>query len=331
MAQQQVRIRTVRIGNTPEEGGSRGFTLEIGGETCLPFHHFEGEYPHRPVVAWEIPDGTPNDWNKTLHRPFRDVFNDPCAWARFAVANGARLLCLNLKTTHPDKGNKSANEAATLVNEILKAVDVPLIIKGPGQGEKQNSVLHACAEASCGERCLLSAAVEEEYKTVVASAIAYDHCVVAETPIDVNLCKQLNILIADMHFPPDRLIIDPLTGGLGYGLEYTYSVMERIRLQALGGDEMMQMPFICYVGQEAWKAKEIKPSDNAAAAGGDAEKSGVAWEVVTATALLYAGADILAMRHPGAIRAVEKTIDALLQTKNSEETRSVNEEARSSA
>lgn len=307
------RIHTVRIGNTPKDGGTRAFSIEAGGQDCLPFHHFEGTYPNRPVVAWEVTDVRPDDWCDTVAEPYRDVWSDPIAWAKSVVeGRGAKLLCLTLRGTHPDRENRTAAEAAELVARLLKAVSVPLIIKGAGPGEKQNQVLSACAEAAQGERCLLASAVEEHYKTPVASAIAYGHAVVAETPIDVNLCKQLNILISDLNFPADRIVVDPLTGGLGYGLEYTYSVMERIRLQALDGDAMMQMPFICFAGQEAWKAKEAKVGEEKEPLWGDKKKRGVLWEIATATSLLYAGADILVMRHPDAIAAVEKTIDELM-------------------
>jgi acetyl-CoA decarbonylase/synthase complex subunit delta len=308
-------IRKVLLGNSDAGGGTRAFSVEVGGQDCLPFQHFEGNYPNRPVVAWEIPDVAPDDWCETVKKPYRDVLGDPMAWAKsITEEKGARLICLNLRGTHPDKQNRSAVDAAELVRRFLKEFKTPLIIQGSGPGEKQNEVLTACAEAAQGERCLLASAVEEEYKTVVASAIAYGHTVVAETPIDVNLCKQLNILISDLHFPPDQIVIDPLTGGLGYGLEYTYSVMERIRLQALGGDGMMQMPFINFVGQEVWKVKEVKVPTDKEPLWGDMEKRGVLWEICTAVSLLYAGADILVMRHPEAIAAVEKTIDELMLT-----------------
>ncbi|MDD5555665.1 MAG: acetyl-CoA decarbonylase/synthase complex subunit delta [bacterium] len=307
------RIRTVRIGGTPADGGSRGEAVEVGGETCLPFHRFEGEMPLRPVVAWEIPDSTPVDWCETLREPYAGVFDDPVAWARFAVERGARLLCLDLRGAAADKGNRSAAESADLLRRLLGAVKVPLIVKGPGPGERQNEVLTACAEAAQGERLLLASAVEEEYKTLVAAGVAFGHAVTAETPIDVNLCKQLNILMTDLHFPPDSIVIDPLTGGLGYGLEYTYSVMERIRLQALGGDEMLQMPFICFVGAESWKVKEVKVPEEREPSWGDRARRGVLWEITTAVSLLHAGAAVLVMRHPAAIAAVEKAIDGLME------------------
>jgi len=307
-------VRKIRIGNTPADGGTRAFSVEIGGESCLPYHQFEGIMPCKPVIAWEIPDVRPDDWCETVKEPYGELLGDPVRWARFVTEEcGARLICLDLRGARPDRENRSAAESAELLRRLLTEVKVPLIIKGPGPGQKQNEVLTACAEAAQGERCLLASAVGEEYKTLVAAAIAYGHLVVAESPIDVNLCKQLNILISDLSFPPDRIVIDPLTGGLGYGLEYTYSVMERIHLQALSGDAMMQMPFINFVGGEVWKAKEVKVPVAKEPMWGNERERGVMWEIATAVSMLYAGADILAMRHPDAIAVVEKTIEELIK------------------
>ncbi|MCX6355373.1 MAG: acetyl-CoA decarbonylase/synthase complex subunit delta [Candidatus Aureabacteria bacterium] len=307
-------VRKIRIGNTPADGGTRASSIEVGGESCLPYHQFEGIMPCKPVIAWEIPDVRPDDWCETVKDPYRELLGDPVGWARYVVEkHGARIICLDLRGARLDKENRSAAASVELLRGLLKDVKVPLIIKGPGPGQKQNEVIAACAEAAQGERCLLASAVGEEYKTLVAAAIAYGHLVVAESPIDVNLCKQLNILISDLSFPSDRIVIDPLTGGLGYGLEYTYSVMERIRLQALSGDAMMQMPFINFVGGEVWKAKEVKMPAAKEPMWGNERERGVLWEVATAVSLLYAGAGILVMRHPAAIAVVEKTIENLMK------------------
>lgn len=299
------KIRTVELRKESPSG------LAVGGQDCLALHLFEGSYPNKPVIAWEITDTDPSKWLGDVRKPYEDVLGDPVGWAKMVrEEHGAKIICLNLIGTDPNKDDKSPEEAASLLKNILSAIDIPVIVKGPGPGEKQNDVLSACAEAASGQSCLFAGAVEEHYKTLVASCMAYNHVLVAESPIDVNLCKQLNILISDMNFPLDRIAIDPLTGGLGYGLEYTYSVMERIRLQALGGDEMMQNPFICFIGDEVWKVKEVKADDPA---WGDREKRAILWEIATATSLLYSGADILVMRHPEAIKAVNEAIDDLMK------------------
>jgi acetyl-CoA decarbonylase/synthase complex subunit delta len=153
---------------------------------------------------------------------------------------------------------------------------------------------------------------DKNYRTIVAGALAHDHLVVASSPIDVNLAKQLNILISDMRLPLERVLMDPTTGALGYGLEYTYSVMERLRIAALTGDGMTQQPMICFVGEESWRQKESRTAEGVPEEWGDLEKRGITWEIVTATSLLESGADILVLRHPKTIAAMRETIDKLM-------------------
>lgn len=304
-------IREVNIGKGSKKGETSKSGVTIGGETSLPSLAFEGKFPHRPVVAWEVPDSPPEDWVEPLKNAYRDCFHDPIAWVRKAENEGARLICFTLQGTHPDGMERSIGETVDLVKAVAGATDLPLILKGVGPPEHQGDVLSKVAEALEGKNCLLASAVEKNYKTIVGAAMAFGHALVAETPIDVNLAKQLNILVTDMNFPPAKIVMDPLTGGLGYGLEYTYSVMERIRLQALGGDPMMQMPFICFAGEEAWRVKEVRVSEREKPDWGERERRAVLWEIATALPLLLAGAAILVMRHPEAIRALEAAIAEL--------------------
>jgi len=141
--------------------------------------------------------------------------------------------------------------------------------------------------------------------------MAHNHFLIAESPIDVNIAKQTNILITQMNFPKEKIIMDPLTGALGYGLEYTYSVIERIRLQAFNGDEMVQMPIISFVGQESWKVKETKVSQDKEPMWGDQEKRGILWETTTAVSLMLSGANILVLRHPYSVTFIKETINKL--------------------
>jgi len=302
------RIREVTLGQSGE--AERGRTITVGGERALPLHRFEGEIPHRPVIALEVSDVAPDGWADTVRNPYGDVLDDTVMWAKRAVeVEGADLVCLSLRGAHPDRGDRSPEACADLVRTLLAEIGPPLIIQGPGPSDKQNEVLRQCAEAAEGQGCLLASAVEDHYQTLVAAAMAYGHILVAESPIDVNLAKQLNILITEMNFPPDRIVIDPLTGALGYGLEYTYSVMERIRLLALSGDEMLGMPMICFVGEEAWRVKEAKTSEETAPEWGARRERALLWEVGTAIPLLLSGADILVMRHPEAVAVVKGAID----------------------
>ena len=189
---------------------------------------------------------------------------------------------------------------------------MPLIILGCGDDAKDNLVLPACSEAAKGERCLLGSAVQDNYKTLTAAALADGHSMVAESPIDINIAKQLNILISDMGLPLERIVINPTIGALGYGLEYAYSIMERARLAALSGDKAVASPFICTVGQEAWRAKEARVSENEFPAWGAQAERGIIWETVTAAALIQAGADILVMRHPQAVENIHRYIKELI-------------------
>lgn len=307
------KINTVTIGATKEEGGRRKYSVSIGGESTLPFLFDEGEMPHPPVIAMEVLDSVPEDLPAVLKEPFGDVLDNPVDWAEKCVKEfKAEVISLKLQSIHPDFGDASADYAAELVKEILKKIEVPLIILGCGSDEKDNIVLAKCSEVARGENCLIGQAKQDNYKTLTASCLADGHSIIAESPIDINIAKQLNLLISDMGFSAERIVINPTIGALGYGMEYAYSIMERARLAALMGDKMLAMPFICFVGSEAWRAKEAKTPLKEHPDWGDERKRGVLWETVTATCVLQAGADILIMRHPEAVASVKATIEELM-------------------
>jgi len=306
------RVREVTLGATSEDGGTRRRVVTVGGETTLPFLSFEGEMPNPPAVALEIQDRYPEDWSDLLKEAWGDVLRDPAAWARRAEEYGADLIALKLQSAHTEGDNTDAAHAASTAEAVLAATGLPLIVYGPGQVEKDNEVLLAVAEAAKGERVVLGNCEEKNYRTIVAAALAHDHLVITKSPIDVNLAKQLNILVTDMRLDLDRVLVDPTTGALGYGLEYCYSVMERLRVAALSGDSMTQQPLICTVGEEAWRAKEAKVNEGVPDAWGDWESRSLNWEVITATTMLESGADILVLRHPESVKLVKKTIASLM-------------------
>ena len=307
-------VATVRIGATPAEGGTRRSTITLGGAATLPFLHFEGETPNRPAVAMEVQDRAPAEWPEALVQPFADVIGDPAAWAAKCVREyGAELISLRLMGTHPDLGNKGPEDAAATVKAILQAVDVPLVIWGCDVDEKDNLVLPRCSEVAAGERCLLGTVKEDNYKTLTASCMADGHALIAESPLDINIAKQVNIMVSEMGFPLDRVVIYPTTGGLGYGIEYAYSIQERGRLAALGGDKMMSPPVVCLIGEEAWRAKEAKAPTEEAPQWGPTEERGPLWEAMTAMTLLQAGCDLLIMRHPKAVSLISRVLDGLMQ------------------
>lgn len=309
-------VSEVAIGATVQDGGTRKFDLKVGGQKTLPFLHAEGSLPHRPLIAYEIWDIAPIDWPQELAKNYADVFNDPLAWAEKCVnSHKASLLCLRLLGAHPDFGNRSVEDEAKIISGLLKRVNVPLVIIGCGDDAKDNALIPAVCAASKGERCLIGSAVQDNYKTLAAAVLADGHSIIAESPIDINIAKQLNILISDMGLPLERIVINPTIGALGYGLEYAYSIMERSRLAALAGDKTVASPFICFVGQEAWRAKEAKAPASEFPQWGKESERGVLWEALTATALLQAGADILVMRHPKAIENVNEYIGRLFEVK----------------
>ena len=309
-------ISTVTLGATKDEGGTRDSSVKIGAESTLPYLFAEGEMPNKPKIAMEVLDSNPQDWPEVLKAPFSDVLGDPVKWAVKCVQEyKAELLCVKLQGTHPDFGNRSVDDTSSMLKDILQAVKVPLIILGSSDNEKDNLVLAKASEITKGERCLIGDAIDKNYKTLTAACLADGHNIVAESPIDINIAKQVNIMISEMGFPLDRIVINPTIGGLGYGIEYSYSIMERARSVALNGDKLLAMPFICFVGQEAWRAKEAKADQKEHPEWGDPNERGPMWEMQTAVMVLQAGADLLIMRHPKAIENVKKYIDRLMDKK----------------
>jgi acetyl-CoA decarbonylase/synthase complex subunit delta len=302
-------INEVTIGAGPDEGGTRTSVVKVGGAKALPYMHFEGPTPNRTVVAMEIWDCPPADWAPPLTDALGDVVNSPVEWAKACAEKfGAEMICLVLKGTHPDSGDASPDDAAAVVKSVLEATGLPLIIWGSGHDEKDNVVLPKCSQIAAGERCLMGTIKEDNYKTLTAACLADKHNLIGESPIDINIAKQVNILASDMGFPLERMVMFPQTGGLGYGIEYVYSIQERGRLAALGGDKMMAMPVICNVGYEAWRAKEAKASAEEFPEWGNELERGALWEFTTAVTLLQAGADMMVMRHPKAVAALKKVI-----------------------
>jgi acetyl-CoA decarbonylase/synthase complex subunit delta len=244
---------------------------------------------------------------------YKDVSGDPVTWAVHCQNDlKAKAVALRLVSTHPDRDNRSAEDAAKTIKNILSAIDIPLIILGSNHIEKDSSVLVAAAEAASGYNCIIGKAQEGNYKTIVAAALAHNHKLIAMSELDINLAKQLNILITQMGFDKERLITDPMCSALGYGLEYTYSVMERIRLAGLlQNDATMQPPILGDVGMYVWKIKEVSAPESDVPDWGSLKERGIAWEALTATSMIIAGTNLLIMRHPKSIEIVEKTIAEL--------------------
>lgn len=306
-------VNVVKLGATAAEGGTRGSTVTVGGEATLQFLHFEGAIPNRPVIAMEVLDLEPQTWPEVLSAPFGGVLKDPAAWAKKNVEEfGAEMICLRLSSAHPDNLNRGPEEAAAVAKQVLGAVSVPLIVWGCGNADKDNEIMPRVSEAAAGENVLLGSASQDNYKTITAACLADGHKLITEAPIDINIQKQVNILVTEMGLDPSRIVMFQATGGLGYGMEYAYSIMERTRLAALSGDRMLSMPMLAVVGSEAWKAKEAKTPAADAPQWGDEKQRGPLWEAMTATSFLQAGTNILVMWHPQAVELVRNTINGLM-------------------
>lgn len=285
--------------------------VTVGGESCYPFYTFEGNMPHKPVVAMEVWDMEPEEWAEAALSHFKDVLSDPAAWAKKCVDEfGADMIVLQLKSTDPNTKDSSADEAVATVKKVLEAIDVPLVIWGTANIEKDEEVLKKISEETSGENLALGPVEDKNHKGIGASAMGYGHTIISSSPIDVNLAKQVNILLENLGVSMERILVDPTTGGLGYGMEYTYSVMERLTMAALSqGDDKLQFPIINNLGNEIWKCKEAKQSVDEAPTLGDPEKRGILMEAVGAVNYLMAGSNVLFMRHPEAVRLVKSFID----------------------
>ncbi|MBU0945934.1 MAG: acetyl-CoA decarbonylase/synthase complex subunit delta [Proteobacteria bacterium] len=299
------KIRAVTLGN--------GDTVRtVGGSSSMPFQLFEGEHPHKPLIAMEVTDVKPDEWPQTLTQHFSDVLDNPVAWAQKCVKiYGAEAVAISLGSTDPNGMNRPAAMAAKVAAEVIAAVDVPIIIWGCGNSEKDTETLREITSMIGDKKICLAPLEDSNYRTIGATAMAFQHPIVAASPIDVNLAKQLNILLENLGVPLDSVLMDPSIGALGYGIEYTYSVMERIRIAALTQqDDKLQVPIICNLGCEVWKAKETKlPSDDMI---GDQEIRGIMMEALTASCMLMAGGEIMIMRHPKAIAMTKSLISGLM-------------------
>jgi acetyl-CoA decarbonylase/synthase complex subunit delta len=306
------QVSELTLGATKEEGGTRAHTITIGGAKTLPFIGFEGDPGNKTVIAMDVLDIPPTYWPEVVQEPYRDVFNEPGAWAKKCVEEfGADMICIRLEGIHPDQGDNDADHAVKAVRSVAESVGVPLIVWGCGDDEKDNQVFPKVSEALRGEKALLGPVTQDNYKTVTAVCLADGHALISLAPIDINIAKQVNILVSDMDFPLSRIVMFQATGALGYGIEYAYSIQERERLAALTGDKMMAMPVICDVGYETWRAKEAKSADEEAPQWGPAVSRGPMWEAATAITLLQSGADIIRMRHPKAVSVVKKLVGEL--------------------
>jgi len=267
----------------------------VGGQNTLPFHGFEGKSV-RPKLALELCDREPADWAPGLLELYAGVRHCAVAWGKKGVQEfGAELLFLNLNSMEQDV---PASVIASGVRRLAEAVEVPLIVFGLGEKDRDAAVLPVVAAECRGLNLLLGPVLKENYQQIAPAALENGHAIIAQIPMDINLAKDLNVRLGKL-FPLWRVVIDPLSCAAGYGLEYAYSTMERIRLAAVvHDDQSLQCPILARVGKEAWKAKEAIQDP----------KKGILWEAATAFALVLAGADLVTFRHPESLRQVRAMV-----------------------
>ncbi len=305
-------IFTITLGATEKEGGTRERVLKIGGQKTLPFLKTEADITNRPIVAAEVLDFFTEDLWPTFYNEFKDIVCDPLKWIKEIEKFQPDAICIRLLSCAPDIKNNSKDYLADFIPQVLKTTKLPLIILGCGNSEKDTDILPFVCELTKGERILIGMAVKENYKTISISAFSCGHSIIAETPLDINLAKQLNILINDTGIPLDRIVMHHTTGSVGYGFEYCYSIMERCRLAGLQGDKIMATPMINLVAEEVWKTKEAKATkEDEPLWGEDPLKRAIIWEITTAFGYLQAGSDILVVSHPESIKMIKRILNEI--------------------
>lgn len=275
-------------------------SLKIGGENILPLHFFDqGSSPNPARYALEVVDMRPDDWPEHALEPFKDVASDPIEWAKRCQSFGVDAVSLFLMSTDPAVKNAPAEGAARLTREVAEAIDLPLIVYGSGDEKKDAEVLPRVAEVCRGLNLLIGPVLKENYEVVGRAILDNGHCAIAQSPLDINLLKELNVKLSKF-FPPERIVIDPLSSALGYGMEYSFSLIERVKqIGIMTKDSMTMMPIIANLADECWKTKQAKES----------KKQGLLWEGITALSLLLAGANILVLRHPETLRLIRETVE----------------------
>lgn len=308
-------IQEVTLGAKKGDGGTRKSVVTLGGERSLPFYLFDSPQPNMPAVTIDVFD-MPVPLPKAVREHYGDVMENPAEWAKKAVKEfGADLITIHLVSTDPLIKDTPAGEAVKVIEDILQAVDVPLVVGGSGNKEKDPVVLEKAAQVAEGERMLLaSATLDMDWERIAKAAKDYGHVVLSWTQMDINNQKTLNrYLLKRAKLPPERIIMDPTTAALGYGLDYAFTNMERIRLSGLKGDKDLAFP-ISSGTTNAWGAREAWMKDSPIeddTPWGPREYRGPLWELVTGLTLSLAGVDLFMMMHPAAVNALKEVINTL--------------------
>lgn len=282
-----------------EVAWGQGEGVRVGGENALPFHDFEGCFPNPEGLALEVPDAEPEGWAPEVLASYGDAVSDPALWARKCAEQfGANIIFLRLLSTDPAGRNASAQEAARTARKVADACGKPLIVWGAGDEEKDAQVLSEVARACSGKNLLLGPVLKQNYAQIAGAALDHGHGIVAQASMDANLTKELNIALCKF-FPADRIVVDPTSSALGYGLEFTFSIIERIKQFGLADrDNMMQMPILADIGIDCWRTKEAREN----------REQGILWEAITGMAFLLAGANLVILRHPASLGTLREMV-----------------------
>ena len=320
------RVLEVKLGATKGEGGTRSKAVVVGGATSPAFYTFERPPPYVPAISLDVFDTTEVPLPKAIRMHVEEVRDDPAEWAKLAVGKfGADMVTVHLMSTDPLIEDASPAKAAKTIEAVLQAVDVPIIVGGCGDPKKDAAVFEKVAETAAGERVLLSSVTLDMAEAGILEGVAraaekHGHVVLAFTALDLNLARELNRKLYDF-LPKDSIIMDLTTAALGYGLEYTFSIMERARMAALMGDPELQHPLLSgttntWAAREAWlkMGPEWEPR----------ELRGPLWETVTAVALLLVGVDLFLMMHPAAVRTLKETIKEFMNPSKAESKKIMN-------
>jgi acetyl-CoA decarbonylase/synthase complex subunit delta len=304
-------VNAVTIGATKEQGGSRARTVTIGGETGLPMLGFEADYPHAPAFALEVNTAGVDDWHAEARKHVADLAGDIGKWAAKCQEWGADLVCLDLAAAHPDRQARSPDKCADDVKRVLGACGLPLIVWGTDVDEVDNNVLPRCTQAATGENCLFGTAKADNYRTLAASCLADSHKIIAEAPSDVNLSKQLHILLRDVGVALKDIVMHPTCGALGFGMVYVYSTIERGRGAALSGDALMSPPIMVNMGKEIGRVKEAVAPDDAVPQWGKRQRRALLWESATVIGYLEAGTELFVLRNPEALQQAKAAAETM--------------------
>ena len=290
-------------------------SIVVGGENVLPFYTFDAPIANSPKIALEISD----KGVASLQMPGMKAAFEGCAtvadMAKKAEGiEGVSAVCLHFESADPNGENKSVEDCVAIAKEVAEATALPIIIMGCKNIEKDAEIFNKCSEALQGKNIVVLSAREEDYKTVGATAgMAYNQKVGAESAVDINLAKQLNVLLSQLGVPAQSILMNLGSSCAGYGYEYLSSTLDRVKAAALAqNDAQLQMPIVTPISTETWNVKEAMLSEDEAPEWGDVEERGIEMEITTAAACLTSGSDLVIMKHPAAIATIAKFIDSLM-------------------